>query len=373
MDSKKLWRIGIGLLALALAAGLLYVLRNALVPVSVAVFLAYLLDPVIDRLEARKIPRSAAIFILAGVLFVVAGVVGGFLAVQAQREMVALYHDLPKYLETAQGSLGPKAKEYLGIELPATLQQAIAEAKAQLANIDPAALKPVSNLVGKITRSTLAFVSWILGLVIIPVFLFYFLRDWDRLKYDVLEYVPLSHRDYVSSKARQIDEILGAFIRGQLTICVILGVLYSAGLMLTGIDLAVVIGFSAGILFIVPYLGTILGIIAASIMALLKFGISWQLIGVWAAFGVAQLLEGTLITPRVMGDRVGLSPVIVIFALLVGADLLGILGMLIAVPCAAVIKVFVREGLDKYRASSFFQEKDSPEKDSPEKDQAGPA
>jgi predicted PurR-regulated permease PerM len=362
MEARKTWRLGIGLAAIAAFMVLLYVLRNALIPVAVAVFLAYLLDPVIDRLQARKIPRSAAIFILAGVLFAAVAVVGGFLAVQAQRELVALFNDLPKYFETIQVKLVPLASQYLHITLPATLSDAINEAKAQLGHIDPAALKPVSNLVGKITRSTLAFVSWALGLVIIPVFLFYFLRDWDKLKAGAVEYMPHSYRDYVVTKARQIDEILGAFMRGQFTVCVILGVLYSVGLMLTGIDLAVVIGLSAGILFIVPYLGTILGIVAASVMALLKFGLSWQLLGVWAAFGAAQLLEGTVITPRIMGDKVGLSPVVVIFALLVGADLLGILGMLIAVPCAAVIKVFVQEGLTKYRGSEFFLGKDAPDK-----------
>jgi predicted PurR-regulated permease PerM len=359
MDPKKLWRLLMVIAAAVAAVGLIYLLRTALLPVLVALILAYLLDPVIDRLEARKIPRSAAIFMLAGVLFLLIALVGGFLAVQAQRELVALYHDLPGYLQRFQGKVAPLARHYLGIRIPTTLQAALAVAEARLANIDPAALKPVSALLGQVTRSTLAFVSWAISLV----FLFYVLRDWDRLKESALDYVPHSHRAYARTKARQIDEILGAFIRGQLTVCVILGVLYSLGLMLTGIDLAVVIGFSAGILFIVPYFGTVLGIAAASIMALLKFGIAWQLVGVWAAFGVAQLLESTIITPRIMGDRVGLSPVIVIFALLVGADLLGILGMLIAVPCAAVIKVFVREALDRYRASQFFLENDAAGKD----------
>jgi predicted PurR-regulated permease PerM len=141
----------------------------------------------------------------------------------------------------------------------------------------------------------------------------------------------------------------------------VLGVLYSLGLMIVGIDLAVVIGMAAGALFIVPYLGTVIGVVAASVMAILKFGIGWQLVGVWAVFAIVQLFEGTLLTPKIMGDKVGLSPVVVIFALLVGSDLLGILGMLMAVPAAAVIKVFIDEGIDRYRNSEFFLENDSVE------------
>jgi predicted PurR-regulated permease PerM len=363
MDPKKPWRIGFGLAIALIAVGLLYVLRTALVPVGVALFLAYLLDPVVDRLEARKINRSASILILAGAVILLISLVGGFLLVQAQRELAALYHDLPQYIERVQNKVVPLVKDELGVELPGTLQEAVNEAKAQLANIDPAALKPVTSVMGRFTRSTLAFVTSILGLIIIPVFLFYFLRDWDTLKWEALEYIPLSYREYVKDKAVKIDEILGSFIRGQLTICVILGVLYSLGLMITGIDLAVVIGMFSGLLFIVPYLGTVLGVIAASIMALLKFGLGWHFIGVLIVFGAVQLLEGTVITPKIMGEKVGLSPVIVIFSLLVGAELLGLLGMLVAVPAAAVIKVFIDEGLDKYKSSSFYLEKDVKEGD----------
>jgi len=361
-------------------AATLYVLRNALAPVAAAMFLAYFLDPVVDRLEARKINRGVAIFILAGLVVVVAGGLGTFFALKTQRELVDLYNRFPGYVQTAQakvvilgqgrikegvtgagvsmyaGSPTMVIEDLAGVDLPDTMEQTLEEAVGQLDNLDPEALKPFTAALKKISDSTAAFLGWIIGLVIIPVFLFYFLRDWDVMKVEALEYVPHSHREYVADKARKIDEILSAFIRGQLTVCSVLGVLYSLGLMIVGIDPAVVIGMGAGLLFIVPYLGTIVGVAAATVMALLKFGFGWQLIGVWAVFGVVQLIEGMVLTPKVMGEKVGLSPVVVIFALLVGSDLLGILGMLMAVPAAAVIKVFIDEAVDKYKSSEFFLE-----------------
>lgn len=354
MDSKRMRRAAIGLAIAAVVIGLLYLLRNALVPVFAAMVLAYLLDPLIDRLEARKINRSAAILMLAGVVTVAAVFLGGFLLVQAQRELVEVFHNLPGYIERVQGRMGPFMSEHLGVELPESFEGAVTEVKNQVKSLDPSALKPVTTVLGRITSSTVAFVSWMVGLFIIPVFLFYFLRDWDLMKVAAADYVPVPHREYVIDKARKIDEILGAFMRGQLTICLVLGVLYSLGLLAVGIDLAVVIGMFAGLAFIVPYLGTILGVAAASVMALLEHGLSWHLLAAWGVFGGVQIFEGTILTPRVMGEKVGLSPVIVIIALLVGADFLGLLGMLVAVPAAAVAKVFFEDAVERYRNSEFF-------------------
>ena len=359
MDSKKLWRIGTAVALVAILIALLYLLRGALVPVFVALFLAYLLDPVIDRME-KRLNRSAAILILAGVALIVIGVGGVFLVVQAQREIVKVFHDMPQYLTRVQTAANPLAKQYLGMELPKTYEEVVLEIKQQISQVDPAALKPVSTAMTKvvktITSQTLAFVGWVVGLIIIPVFLFYFLRDWDLLKIKAVEFIPLGYREYLVEKARQVDEVLGAFIRGQLTVCLTLGVLYSIGLLIVGVDLAVVIGLTAGIFFIIPYMGTGIGVVAGTIMALLEYGFSWHVVGVWVVFIVVQTFEGTLLTPRIMGEKVGLSPVVVIIALLVGANLLGFLGLLIAVPLAAVINVFVKDAIVSYQKSPFFKE-----------------
>jgi predicted PurR-regulated permease PerM len=379
MNSKRLWRIA-GIAAfLVVVVFVVSLLRNSLTPVFIAVFLAYLLDPVVDKLEERKINRSLAILMLAGLVVAFFVFIGSFLVIQAQRDLVELHQNLPKYKEKvgerAQQGLeyaGPFIKENFGVDTPKSIDELVSEVKnyfrgaeevdgenepqekTPITEIAPAAFKPFSAIVTKLTSSTLAFVSWLFGLIIIPVFLFYFLRDWDTLKLEVAEYLPHDYRGYIVDKVIQIDEILGAFIRGQLTICTVLGVLYSIGLLILGVDMAVVIGMLAGIGFIVPYLGTVIGVGAALIMVILEHGASWHILGVAGVFGGVQLFEGIVLTPKVMGDKVGLSPVVVIFSLLAGAELMGLTGMLVAVPCAAVIKVFIDEGFEKYKSSEFF-------------------
>lgn len=361
MESKKIWRIAIVIVIILAIIGLIYLLRNALLPVFIALLLAYLLDPIVARLESRRINRSVAIFILAALVVIILGGALTILIIQAQREVVELYHNLPDYLARVQDKVAPLVKEYLGRDLPGTFQELLSELKDQVSKIDPATLKPASKFVSQLTSKTLALIGWLLGLLIIPVFLFYFLRDWNQLKTRAKDYIPLAYRDYLVEKFLQIDEALSAFIRGQLTVCLILGIFYSIGLVMVGVDLAVVIGMLSGLAFIVPYFGTVIGIILATIMSLLENGISWQLLGAWLVFAVVQFFESYFITPRIVGKKIGLKPVAVILAVLIGADLFGFLGILIAVPTAAVIKVFLKDALDRYKKSSFFLEK-PPEK-----------
>ncbi|MFO8057319.1 MAG: AI-2E family transporter [bacterium] len=368
MNDKRNQRIVIAGVLLVLLGAFLYLLRGPLTPVFIALFLAYLFDPVIDRMESWRLNRTVSIFILAALIVVVLGGVLFFLLFQAQRELVELFNNLPGYLSTAQEKLAPLVKEYLGVELPANMEDFLGQLKSQFEELDPANLKPVSAVLTRIFSNTLAFFGWLVGILIIPVFLFYFLRDWDTLKYRILDYVPVPYQSYVKDKAFKVDEALGAFIRGQLTICFFLGVLYTGGLLLVGVDMAVLIGMGSGLLFIVPYLGTIIGVVVATIMGLLEFGIAWQILGVWGVYAVVQAMEGTLITPKIMGDRVGISPVIVIIALLIGAELLGFLGILVAVPAAAVLKVFITDGLERYRESEFFQGEPAGTEQKPEND-----
>jgi predicted PurR-regulated permease PerM len=357
MDAKQRLRIGIVVAVAAIAIALLYLLSNALIPVFVALLLAYLLDPLVARLESKYISRSVAIFILATIMVVVVGLTGIILVVQVQKEVIELSKNLPQYMQRMQEKLDPLAQQYLGVEIPKSIEDFESQITNQLSKLDASDFKPVSAIITKITSKTLHYVFWLLNLIIIPVFLFYFLRDWTELKVKIKEYIPLAYRDYLVAKFGQIDDVMGAFIRGQLLVCVLLGIMYSLGLWIVGTDLAVVIGMTAGLAFIVPYMGTVLGLVAATIMILLEFGLSWRILGVVGVFAVSHAIEGTLLTPKILGDRVGLSPVVVIIALLIGADLLGILGILIAVPVAAVLNVFIRDGLERYRKSAFFLEK----------------
>jgi predicted PurR-regulated permease PerM len=211
---KKYRRPVIALIFIAVFILVVYLLRNALIPVVIAIVLAYLLDPVIDRMEERKINRSVAIFILAGLVVVMITLLGGFFAVQTQRELVNLFNEFPGYLEKSEARIvilvqnstdkgivgagvGPMAADPIsvietavGVKIPSTVEQTLSELKNQFSNLDPAALKPITGALKKVSASTFAFIGWMIGLVIIPVFLFYFLRDWDRMKIEVVEFIP---------------------------------------------------------------------------------------------------------------------------------------------------------------------------------------
>lgn len=352
MDPKTRIRwVGIGVLALG---ALFYLLRAVLAPVFLALVLAYLLDPVIDRFEKRGIPRTPAIFMfLMAVLLSVVLVVLVLIPV-VQREVAAVVASVPEYAQRVRESVYPRLQRVAGQRLPTTLDEAVSAITSNVQNISPDILKPFAAILKKVFSNTFYIILGLLNLILAPVFTFYFLRDFDKMKARTAEMIPLAYRDWMIGKFKQVDEVLGAFLRGQLTVCTLLAAMYSGGLMIVGIDMAVVIGVTSGYLFIVPYLGTIFGIVMASLLALLKFHDFWHVGAVWIVFVVVQLFESYFLTPRIVGDRVGLNPVLVIMALLIGGSLFGFLGILIAVPLAAVLKIFASDLMNYYRASELY-------------------
>jgi predicted PurR-regulated permease PerM len=218
-------------------------------------------------------------------------------------------------------------------------------------------LRDGARVVTRAFASTLGVLLTILGYFIIPVYLYYFLLDLPRIREGMLQLVPVRYREVASRVAGQADIVLAAFVRGQLMVCLILAVLYSIGLSLIGIELALVIGSLAGILFIIPYVGTVVGMVLAVIMAYLKFHDLLHPLLCVGWFGLVQLLEGSIITPRIVGTTVGLHPVTIIVTLMVFGQLGGLLGMLVAVPVMAVMNLVVKELVAGYRSSAFFQER----------------
>ena len=210
------------------------------------------------------------------------------------------------------------------------------------------------NLLVSATSSSLAVLGWLANLVLIPVVGFYLLRDWDRMVAWIRETLPRPWEPTVTRLARECDEVVGAFLRGQFLVMLALGLCYTTGLMLMGLELALLIGMLAGLASIVPYLGLVLGVGAASVAALLQFGDWHPLIGVAAVFVSAQLLEGMYLTPKLVGDRIGLHPVAVIFAVMAGGQLFGFTGVLLGLPASAVIMVLLRHLHDRYRASAIY-------------------
>jgi predicted PurR-regulated permease PerM len=193
------------------------------------------------------------------------------------------------------------------------------------------------------------------GLLVIPILAYYLLVEFDRLVHRVGQWVPHRQRAYVIEKARNTDRLISGFLRGQLLVAGILGVLYAVGFGAIGIDLAIGVGLLAGVMALVPYLGNVVAVSVASLLCVLEFGFDWHLLAVLGWYAAVQNLEGFVLTPRIVGGSVGLHPAAVIVALLIGADLFGFLGLLIAVPVAAVVKVFVDELLEAYRSSALLQ------------------
>jgi len=210
------------------------------------------------------------------------------------------------------------------------------------------------GVLGSVSRGGQAVIGWLLNLVLIPVVTFYLLRDWDRLTAGVLALLPRRLEPTVKSIAREIDDVLGAFIRGQLMVMLALGLTYAIGLWLVGLDLAFIIGAGAGVLSIVPYLGTLVGVVAALLAALFQFQDLLHPVLVLVVFAVGQSLEGMVFTPHLVGDRIGLHPVTVIFAVLAGGQLFGFLGILLALPVAAALNVLVWHLKERYHRSELY-------------------
>jgi predicted PurR-regulated permease PerM len=220
--------------------------------------------------------------------------------------------------------------------------------------ISPDARAAIQGYLTGAFSSGLGLVLKIFNLALLPIFTFFLLRDWDRLIASVDDLVPPRYRVTVRRVAREVDLRLGGFVQGQITVALVLAVLYSIGLRIVGIDLAYLVGISAGLLFVVPYLGTVLGIVISVVLSILKFGFDGHLIGVAAAFAIPQAIEGWFLTPRIMGNKVGLHPMVIMVALIVGGNLMGVWGMLVAIPVTATIFVLLSEWLARYRSSRVF-------------------
>jgi predicted PurR-regulated permease PerM len=209
-------------------------------------------------------------------------------------------------------------------------------------------------MLGYLSASGIALITWAANVVLVPFLTFYFLRDWDVLKERVAALVPRDHIGTVTRLATESDAVLGAFLRGQFSVMLVLGVLYALGLWAVGLDLGLLIGFIAGIVSFVPYLGPASGVVLGVIAALVQYG-DWKHVAlVLGVFGIGQVIESYFLTPRLVGDKIGLHPVAVIFAIMAGGQLFGFLGVLLALPVAAVANVLLRYAHDRYTHSRLF-------------------
>ena len=324
---------------------LIYLLGPILTPFLVAAMLAYLGDPLVRGLQRLKISRSwAAIWVFSLIiLFLVLLALVGIPILH--RQFVQLLANFPLLLESLEARWLPWLQQLVG---DPDLALDLSAVKAQLTQYWQEVSQFAPNVLSLVSRSGLAVAGWLMNLILIPVVTFYLLRDWERVQEGIMQLLPKSWRGRVTLLGKECDEVISAFVRGQLLVMLALAVFYSVGLSLVGIKLALLLGLLAGLANIVPYLGFLLGIIAASVAAFFQFQ-SLPVLGcVWAVFLLGQLLEGMLLTPWLVGDRIGLHPVAVIFAVLAGGQLFGPVGVLLALPVAAVIMVLLRHIHDHF-------------------------
>ncbi len=329
-----------------------YVLRSVLLPFVAGIIIGYLLDPLTSKIEKWGMNRTlATILVMVMVILIVFPLLILLVGV-IDEQLGRFISSVPNYLSSLLKKFEP-----LFIELQQRFPDLEAEKVRQyIRNNMSNSLKVFGTIAKSVLSSGFAFFNVLSLLLITPVVAFYMLRDWDTFVKKVRSLLPRNSKASIEKQAREIDRILAGFIRGQFSVCLLLGTFYAVGLYIVGLDLGVLVGFIAGIISFIPYVGSITGFVISMGIAFAQFDNLAQILQVVAIFVAGQFLEGNFLTPKLVGDSVGLHPVWIMFALLAGGVLLGFLGLMIAVPVAAVLGVILRHQIDNYKQSSLYQD-----------------
>jgi len=341
----RVWLIGFGVFV-----ALLWLLAGVLLPFVAGMAIAYFLDPLVDRLERWRVPRTVgSILVLIGFALVLVAVI--LLVVPVlQAQIIGLAESLPGYVEAARERFMPLARRLLRNLSPADVERL----RGMAGNFAGELMTWLGTVVQGIVTGGLALFDVLSILFITPVVAFYLMRDWDRMVNALDRWLPRRKVDIIRAQAREVDRTLAGFVRGQASVCVVLGLFYALSLTAAGLTFGFSVGLLAGLLSFIPYVGSLVGFVTSTGLAMLQFQEWWSVGVVAAIFVVGQAVEGNVLTPKLVGERVGLHPVWVIFALLAGGYLVGFLGVLVALPVAAVIGVLVRFTLRQYLASDLY-------------------
>jgi len=337
----------------ALATGwLVWLMGPILTPFVVAALLGWLGDPLVDRLERAGRSRNVAVILVFALMALLLALALLILLPTLQRQVATLVQSLPHYRDWFAGTAIPWLEQRTRLELSTWLdpEYLIEQLRVHWERAGGIA----TTALGYLSRSGFAVFAMAANVVLIPVLTFFFLRDWDVFVERAAALIPRDHLAVVSRLAEESSEMLGGFLRGQFTVMLVLGAMYGLGLWAIGLDLGLLIGIVAGLLTFVPYLGPASGLIFGVIAALVQHGDWKHVAGVLAVFGIGQVIESYWLTPKLVGDRIGLHPVAVIFAVLAGGQLFGFLGMLLALPVAAVANVLLRYAHERYTQSRLY-------------------
>ena len=355
MSTNARWQL---LATVVIFSVLIYHLAPILTPFATAALFAYLGDPAADRLEARGFSRTFSVVLVFLAMLLTVTAVLLVLIPMIEAQVSKLIEKLPSYLDTLRFRLLPWLNQRFGISTDLLdVDKIVGLLRAHWQSAGGVA----TTVLATVGKSGLALLGWIVNLTLIPVLLFYFLRDWDSMVARIRELLPRHLEPAISELARQSDEVLGAFLRGQLSVMAALGTIYTTGLMFVGLDLALLIGIGAGMVSFIPYLGGIVGVGGGLLAAYMQFH-DWQHpLAVLVVFMIGQSLEGMVLTPWLVGDKIGMHPVAVIFAILAGGQLFGFLGVLLALPTAAIVMVLLRYLHTRYKSSELYVGTTEPE------------
>lgn len=353
MHDRTLKRIFI-LGGIALILWVLYLLKPVVIPFIAAFLVAYLFSPVVEKLS-KFLPRwlsIALVFIGIGVVLTWAM---WFVVPLVWKQLIYARDSIPAGIHWINSTFLPWVSNSFNVERMELDTDQISQVVMEYVQTNYSA-DSIQSMALKIAQSGLSFISIGGTIVLIPIIAFYFLLDWNRMLLSLKALIP---RQYEQSTLRIVGEchsVLGAFVKGQFLVMILLGIVYAVGLQSIGLEVGLIIGMVAGLCSIIPYLGFGVGIIAAVIACFFQFGVDPKhLLLVLAVFGVGQLIEGYILQPFLLGDKIGLSPVAVVFAVLAGAQLAGFVGMLIALPVAAIIVVLLKHAREWYEQSQFYQ------------------
>lgn len=344
------WLIG-GVLIL-----LIYLLGPILAPFLIAAIIAYICNPLVDRIETWKfgkfrINRTFASLLVLTFVCVIIMLLLLIVVPMLIKEFTLVVERLPQYLANLRDNVEPWMQKNLGL----TLNMDLIHIQKILTNNLQAAAGSLSTAVQTIGSHGMTIIGWVANLLLIPIVLFYMLRDWHPMLASALELIPKRQQKFTKKLASEIDLVLAGFLRGQLTVMLLMSAFYAAGLLLAGLDLAIPIGVLSGLLGFIPYLGISLGMVLAVLAGLLEFNSLEQLIPIFVVYGIGQIIESFWLTPTIVGDRIGLHPIMVIFALLAGGQLFGFTGVLLALPASAAIAVALRYVRASYMHSDLYQ------------------
>jgi len=343
-DQAKYWGIAITVIIV-----LLWQLGDVILPFVLGGAIAYCLDPIADRLERLGLSRIAAVAVIT-LVATLAFILLFLLVIPTLIQQTAqLIETAPDVFNRLQNALTTRFPELM--DETSTIRQ-------QLIAIGETIQSKGGELVNGVLSSALGLINMLIFLVVVPVVAFYLLLDWDNMTAKIDEMLPRDHLPVVRRLASQVDKTLASFIRGQGTVCLILGTYYAISLMLAGLNFGLVVGFIAGLVSFIPYIGALVGGVLAIGLALFQFWGDWVSIGIIGGiFMAGQFLEGNILTPKLVGNSVGLHPVWLLFSLSVFGSLFGFVGMLVAVPVAAMIGVFARYGIEQYKDSLLYRGK----------------